>query len=88
MKKKKNDDNFENKLKRLEEISDILENEEVSLNEAVKLFEEGVSLSKECMLSLNGAELKITELKEKFDEIIENEKKQSDEFEDDGETNL
>ncbi len=88
MKKKKNDDNFEDKLKRLEEISDILENEEVSLNEAVKLFEEGVSLSKECMLSLNGAELKITELKEKFDEIIENEKKQSDEFEDDGETNL
>ncbi len=88
MKKKKNDDNFEDKLKRLEEISDILENEDVSLNEAVKLFEEGVSLSKECMLSLNGAELKITELKEKFDEIIENEKKQSDEFEDDGETNL
>ncbi|HED08987.1 MAG TPA: exodeoxyribonuclease VII small subunit [Ignavibacteria bacterium] len=88
MKKKKNDDNFEDRLKRLEEISDILENEEVSLNEAVKLFEEGVSLSKECMLSLNGAELKITELKEKFDEIIENEKKQSDEFEDDGETNL
>ena len=65
-----------------------MENEEVSLNEAVKLFEEGVSLSKECMLSLNGAELKITELKEKFDEMIENEKKPSDEFEDDGETNL
>jgi len=88
MKKKKNDDNFEDKLKRLEEISDILENEEVSLNEAVKLFEEGVSLSKECMLSLKGTELKITELKEKFDEIIEKEKKHSDEFADDGETDL
>lgn len=88
MKKKKNDDNFEDKLKRLEEISDILENEEVSMNKAIKLFEEGVSLSKECMLSLKEAELKITELKEKFDEIIENEKKQSDEFADDGEINL
>ena len=88
MKKKKSDDNFEDKLKRLEEISDILENEEVSMNEAIKLFEEGVSLSKECMLSLKEAELKITELKEKFDEIIENGKKQSAEFADDGEINL
>ena len=88
MKKKTNNDNFEDKLKRLEKISDILENEEVSINEAVKLFEEGVSLSKECMVSLKEAELKITELKEKFDEIIDQEKKQSDEFADDGETNL
>lgn len=85
MKKKKNSENFEDNLKRLEEISYILENEEVSMNEALKLFEEGVSLSKECMLSLNEAELKIAELKEKFDEVIDNEKIQLDEFTDDGE---
>ncbi|MCH8326175.1 MAG: exodeoxyribonuclease VII small subunit [Bacteroidetes bacterium] len=83
MKKKKNNENFEDKLKRLEEISDILENEEVSMNDSIKLFEEGVSLSKECMLSLKRAELKITELKEKFDEVKENKKSQTDEFTDD-----
>jgi len=85
MMKKKNEKNFEDKLKRLEKISDILENEEVSMNEAIKLFEEGVSLSKECMLSLNQAELKITELKEKFEEINNKEKTHLDEFSEDGE---
>ena len=84
MKEKKKDVNFEEKLKRLEEISDILENEEVTMNDAIKLFEEGVSLSKECMLSLNDAELKITELKEKFDELKDNEKKQLEDLNDDG----
>ncbi len=85
MKKKKNEMIFENKLQRLEEISDILESEEVSMNEAMKLFEEGVSLSKECMLSLKEAELKITELKENFDELVDKEKKQLNKFIDDGE---
>ncbi len=85
MKKKKNDNNFEDKLKRLEEISEQLENEEVSMDDSIKLFEEGVSLSKECMLSLKNAELKITELKEKFDEVLDNEKTQLDEITDDGE---
>ena len=83
MKKKKNNENFEDKLKRLEEISDILENEEVSMNDSIKLFEEGVSLSKECMLSLKREELKINELKEKFDEVKENKKSQTDKFTDD-----
>ena len=85
MKKKKTKKNFEEKLKRLEEISNILESEEVTMNEAIKLFEEGVSLSKECMLSLKDAELKITELKNNFDEIKDNEKTQIDDLNDDGE---
>ena len=51
MKKKNTEKNFEEKLKRLEEISNILESEEVSMDESLALFEEGVSLSKECMLS-------------------------------------
>ncbi|MBP7796207.1 MAG: exodeoxyribonuclease VII small subunit [Elusimicrobiales bacterium] len=46
MKEWKNE-NFELKLKRLEEIVSILENDEVSLDESLKLFEEGVSISKE-----------------------------------------
>ena len=46
MKEWKNE-NFELKLKRLEEIVSILENDEVSLDESLKLFEEGVRISKE-----------------------------------------
>ncbi len=45
MKKEKSD--FEIKLKKLEEIVLKLENEETSLEEAIKLFEEGVNISKE-----------------------------------------
>ena len=39
---------FENNLKRLEEIVLSLEKEEQSLEETVKLFQEGMNLSKEC----------------------------------------
>jgi exodeoxyribonuclease VII small subunit len=46
MKEEKNE-NFELKLKRLEEIVSRLENNETSLDESIKLFEEGVDISKE-----------------------------------------
>lgn len=45
MKKEKND--FESKLKRLEDIVSKLENEDTPIEEALKLFEEGVNISKE-----------------------------------------
>ena len=61
MTKKKN--NFEDLLKRLQEISDLLENEEVGLDKSVKLYEEGLKLSKQCTKMLKDAELKIAELK-------------------------
>jgi len=63
MSKKSIYNSFDSKLKRLEEISVQLENEEVTLEESLQLFEEGVLLSKECQEALNQAELKITELK-------------------------
>ena len=37
---KKNDKNFESALKRLEEISDLLENEDTPLEDSIKLFED------------------------------------------------
>ncbi len=61
MTKKKN--NFEDLLKRLQEISDQLESEEVGLDDSIKLYEEGIKLSKLCYKKLSEAELKITELK-------------------------
>ena len=61
MTKKKN--NFEDLLKRLQEISDELEREDVGLDDSIKLYEEGIKLSKLCYKKLNDAELKISELK-------------------------
>ena len=67
--KKKETDNFEKKILRLEEISDLLEAEDTQLEDALKLFEEGIELSKDCLTTLKNAELKITELKKKIDSI-------------------
>ncbi|MFI5237539.1 MAG: exodeoxyribonuclease VII small subunit [Ignavibacteriales bacterium] len=63
MSKKKIKSNFEQDLSRLEEISQILEEDNVELEKAISLFEEGVKLSKTCLKTLKEAELKITELK-------------------------
>ena len=54
---------FEESLKRLQEISELLEKENTSLDDSIKLYEEGVKLSKFCYESLNSARIKITELK-------------------------
>lgn len=61
---------FEDNIIRLEEISNLLEDEETGLEKAIELFEEGINLSKICLSTLKNAELKITELKKKLD-IIE-----------------
>ena len=47
---------FENNLKRLEEIVSFLEKEEQSLEETVKLFQEGMNLSKEWRKALKEVE--------------------------------
>jgi exodeoxyribonuclease VII small subunit len=59
--------NFEDSLRRLQEISEKLESKEISLDESIKLYEEGIRLAKECYRILNEAELKITKLKEDLD---------------------
>lgn len=53
---------FEKKLGRLEEIVIKMEKGELPLEESLKLFEEGVSLSRECHRQLNEAEVKVKEL--------------------------
>jgi exodeoxyribonuclease VII small subunit len=76
---KKNSKNFEQCLSRLEEIADKLESDEIGLEDALQLYEEGINLSRECLLSLKNAELKITELKKKVEEISIGEKDLFDE---------
>ena len=50
---------FEKKLVRLEEIVGKMERGELSLDDSLKLFEEGVRLSKECHQRLSEAENKV-----------------------------
>jgi exodeoxyribonuclease VII small subunit len=77
--KKKNINTFEAELSRLQEISALLDNDELELEKALSLYEEGIELSQSCLRTLKDAELKITEIKKKLDDI-----KQEDEelFED------
>ncbi|HBR17423.1 MAG: exodeoxyribonuclease VII small subunit [Deltaproteobacteria bacterium RIFCSPLOWO2_12_FULL_43_16] len=50
---------FEDALKRLEEIVDILERGELPLEKSLKIFEEGVRLSRLCNKMLDKAEKKV-----------------------------
>ena len=50
---------FEKKLKRLEDIVEKMEAGELSLDDSMKLFEEGVKLSRECQSQLSQAEQKV-----------------------------
>jgi len=50
---------FEKRLNRLEEIVEKMESGELSLEDSLRLFEEGVKLSRECNTQLNEAEQKV-----------------------------
>jgi exodeoxyribonuclease VII small subunit len=58
---------FEKSLARLEEVVKGLENTDLSLDEAMKLFEEGVKLSRECQKQLEEAEGRVEILLKKAD---------------------
>lgn len=72
--KKKKQDTFEDKISRLDEISSLLESEEIGIEEAIKLYEEGIELSKVCITTLKNAELKLTRLKKNLDNELSEEK--------------
>lgn len=67
----KKDVNFEELIEKLEEITNKLEKEQLSLDESVKLFEEGMQISKECNSKLEDAEKRITILINQNNEIKE-----------------
>jgi exodeoxyribonuclease VII small subunit len=58
----KKEENFEELMKKLEEITNKLEKEELNLDESVELFEEGMKISKQCSSKLQNAEKRITML--------------------------
>jgi exodeoxyribonuclease VII small subunit len=75
---------FEDSLKRLEKIIDEMENSQLDIDKAMKLFEEGISLVKECSSKLNETKKRIEILvekngkigKENFTEMNENNEKE------------
>ena len=58
---------FERSLARLEEVVRRLESPQLSLDDAMKLFEEGVALSRECQKQLEEAEGRVEILLRKAD---------------------
>lgn len=58
---------FERSLARLEQVVKRLESPDLSLDDAMKLFEEGVKLSRECQKQLEEAEARVEILMKKAD---------------------
>lgn len=65
------ENNFENQMEKLEQIIAQLEKGDLSLDESVTKFEEGIKISKECNKILEDAEKKITILVNEDGEIKE-----------------
>ena len=59
---------YEKAVKRLEEIVNLLEKNEASLDESMKLFQEGVTLANECKQYLKEYKGKLEIIKEEINE--------------------
>jgi len=62
LKQKKTEKSFEDNFTRLEKILEKLESDDVTLEETIKMYEEGLMLTKFCYDKLNNAELRIKEI--------------------------
>jgi exodeoxyribonuclease VII small subunit len=61
-KKEKKDISFEDSFKRLESILETLETDDCTLEDTIRMYEEGLALCKVCYDKLNNAELRIKEI--------------------------
>jgi exodeoxyribonuclease VII small subunit len=71
MAKEAKTDTFEQLYARLEETVGKLEQGGLSLEQAIAVYEEGMTLARRCQEMLDAAELKITKLKESFAPVPE-----------------
>ena len=61
--------NYEEAVKELENILEALEQGEISLDEAIKLFEKSVELSKTCFEKIKTTEGKVEIIKKELEQI-------------------
>jgi exodeoxyribonuclease VII small subunit len=71
MSDKKQASDFEGSLKRLEALVTEMEKGDLPIEEALKAFEEGIGLTRECQKILQDAEQKVVLLTEKAGQIAE-----------------
>ena len=74
---------FEKSLKQLETLVNKLEKGDLTLEESLKHFEEGVKLTRDCQKALKSAEQKISVLNKEEDGWIEKDLNDGDVIEDD-----
>ena len=63
--------NFEKALSDLESIVEDMEQGDLSLEESLKRFENGIALTADCQQALQSAELKVSKLVEKNSKLLE-----------------
>ena len=63
--------NFEKSLADLEQLVEDMENGDLSLEDALKHFEKGISLASNCQQALQKAEQKVQQLVDKNGELLE-----------------
>ncbi len=63
--------NFDQSLRQLEKIVEKMEEDDLPLEESIKLFEEGMKLSKTCQAALKEAEGKIQKLSKQGDSLVD-----------------
>lgn len=68
---------FEERVANLEEIAKKIENDNLSLEESIKLYEEGIKTARECIAYLNENKEKINNLTKQMEELFAGE---DDEF--------
>ena len=64
---------FEDKVKQLEEIVSKLEDKNLALEEGIDLYKEGLEITKQCLVELNGGKEKIKALQEEMTALFNGE---------------
>lgn len=62
---------LEEKLKKLEKIADELEEGGISLDDGIKLYEQGIELTKTCLDELEQSKSKISAIREQMSKLID-----------------
>ena len=63
--------NFEDNMKKLQDVASKLEDQNLSMDDGLKLYEEGVQLATDCYKYLNEVKGKINILKQDLDKFVE-----------------